>query len=134
MKKEFKKLLKEAFEAGRDYQYQSERPNLDLKESYPNFTKWYNSTKEKQCDIHVVMHKKFKKAIKLYKKIKADLDLYVSMRGSSFGISIGKDEYAIKWRSKQMRLEIVEAFLEGKKPNWHFADYLDYEEKQRRNQ
>lgn len=89
---------------------------------------------EKQCDIHVVMQKKFIKCFKLYKKIKAELDFYVSMRGSSFGIGVGEDEYAKKWQSKQMRLEIVEAFLEGRKPNWHFADYLDYDEKQRRNQ
>jgi hypothetical protein len=93
-----------------------------------------NVDDKKQCDIHVVMQKKFTKCFKLYKKIKADLDFYASMRGSSFGIGVGKDEYAIKWQSKQMRLEIVEAFLEGRKPNWHFADYLDYEEKQRRNQ
>jgi hypothetical protein len=80
---------------------------------------------KKQCDIHVVMQKKFTKCFKLYKKIKADLDFYASMRGSSFGIGVGKDEYAIKWQSKQMRLEIVEAFLEGRKPNWHFAHYID---------
>lgn len=89
---------------------------------------------EKQCDIHVVMQQKFIKCFKLYKKIKAELDYYVSKRGSSFGIGVGKDEYAKKWQNKQMRLEIVEAFLEGRKPNWHFADYLDYDEKQRRNQ
>jgi len=81
-----------------------------------------------------VMQQKFIKCFKLYKKIKSDLDSYVLMRGSSFGIGKGEDEYAKKWQSKQMRLEIVEAFLEGRKPNWHFADYLDYEERKRRNQ
>lgn len=83
------------------------------------------------CDV---MQQKLIKCFKLYKKIKADLDFYVSMRGSSFGIGVGTDEYAKKWQGKQMRLEIVEAFLEGRKTNWHFANYLDYEEKQRRNQ
>jgi len=45
MKKEFKKLLKEAFEAGRDYQYQSEHPTTV--HQYPSFTKWYNNKTEK---------------------------------------------------------------------------------------
>ena len=92
------------------------------------------SSNEKQCDIHVVMQKKFVKYFKLYKKVKAELDHYVSMRGSSFGVGVGTDEYAVKWQGKQMRLEILEAFLEGRKPNWYFAYYLNNEERNRRNQ
>jgi hypothetical protein len=47
-----KKLLKEAFEAGRDYQFSinpySGKPanNLD----YPSFTKWYNKRTNKQSN------------------------------------------------------------------------------------
>ena len=33
-----------------------------------------------------------------------------------------------------MRLEIVEAFLEGRVPNWYCARYLDYDEQERRTQ
>ena len=40
-----KKLLKEAFEAGRDYQF-SKFTNLD----YPSFTKWYNKRTNKQSN------------------------------------------------------------------------------------
>ena len=40
-----KKLLKEAFEAGRDYQYQSENPTTV--HQYPSFTKWYNKRTNK---------------------------------------------------------------------------------------
>jgi len=53
MEQEFKKLLKEAFEAGRDYQYsinpysgQIPANNLD----YPSFTKWYNKRINKQSN------------------------------------------------------------------------------------
>lgn len=35
-------------------------------------------SENKQCDIHVVMQKKFIKCFKLYKKIKSELDFYVS--------------------------------------------------------
>ena len=93
-----------------------------------------NIDKQKQCDIHVVMQKKFTKYFKLYKKVKAELDHYINMRGSSFGVGVGKDEYAVKWQGKQMRLEILEAFLEGRTPNWYFAYYLNNEERDRRNQ
>ena len=48
-------------------------------------------SENKQCDIHVVMQKKFIKCFKLYKKVKADLDHYVNMRGSSFGVGVGTD-------------------------------------------
>ena len=88
----------------------------------------------KQCAINVVMQKKFTKYFKLYKKVNAELEHYVNMRGSSFGISVRKDEYALKWQGKQMRLEILEAFLEGRTPNWYFAYYLNNEERDRRNQ
>jgi hypothetical protein len=43
-----KKLLKEAFEAGRDYQYQSEHPTTV--HQYPSFTKWYNKRTNKQSN------------------------------------------------------------------------------------
>ena len=51
----------------------------------------YSASKQetKQCDIPVVMQNKFVKYFKLYKKVKADLDHYVNMRGSSFGIGVG---------------------------------------------
>lgn len=90
--------------------------------------------KTKQCDIHVVMQNKFVKYFKLYKKVKAELDHYVNMRGSRFGIGVSTDDYAVKWQGKQMRLEILEAFLEGRTPNWYFAYYLNNEERDRRNQ
>ena len=93
-----------------------------------------NKNTEKQCDIHVVMQKKFAKYFKLYKKVKRELEYYVSMRGSSFGVGVGADEYAVKWQGKQMRLEILEAFLECRKPNWYFAYYLNNEERDKRNQ
>ena len=93
-----------------------------------------NKNTEKQCDIHVVMQKKFAKYFKLYKEVKRELEYYVSMRGSSFGVGVGVDEYAVKCQGKQMRLEILEAFLEGRKPNWYFAYYLNNEERDRRNQ
>ncbi len=93
-----------------------------------------NKNTEKQCDIHVVMQKKFAKYFKLYKEVKRELEHYVNMRGSSFGVGIEQDEYAMKWQGKQMRLEILEAFLEGRNPNWYFAYYLNNEERDRRNQ
>ena len=89
---------------------------------------------ENQCDIHVVKKKKYVKYFKLYKSVKADLDHYVNMRGSRFGVGVGADEYAIKWQGKQMRLEILEAFLEGRRPNWYFAYYIKKDERDRRNQ
>lgn len=94
----------------------------------------YNKNTKKQCDIHVVMQKKFAKYFKLYKKVKSELEYYVSMRGSGFGVGVGTDKYAVKWQGKQMRLEILEAFLEGRNPNWYFAYYLNNEERDRRNQ
>lgn len=87
-----------------------------------------------QCDIHVVMQTKFIKCFKLYKKVKSDLEHYVNMRCSSFGVGIEQDEYAVKWQGNQMRLEILEAFLEGRNPNWYFAYYLNNEERDIRNQ
>ena len=93
-----------------------------------------NIDSDKQCDIHVVMQKKFVKYFKLYKKVKAESEHYINMRGSSFGVGIEQDEYAVKWQGKQMRLEILEAFLEGRTPNWHFAYYLNNKEIDRRNQ
>jgi hypothetical protein len=84
--------------------------------------------------LDAVMQNKVAKYFKLYNKVKAELDHYVSMRGSRFGIAAAKDEYAIKWRGKRMRLEILEAFLEGRSPNWYLAYYLNNEEMDRRNQ
>jgi len=93
-----------------------------------------NKETEKKCDIHVVMQKKFTRCFKLYKKVESELQHYVNMRGSSFGVGVGTDEYSIKWQGKQMRLEILEAFLEGRNPNWYFAYYLDNDERDIRNQ
>jgi len=90
----------------------------------------YFESEKKQLPIHVVMQKKFAKYFKLYKEVKRELEYYVSMRGSSFGVGVGADEYAVKWQGKQMRLEILEAFLEGRKPNWYFAYYLNNEERE----
>lgn len=40
---ELKQLLKEAFDAGRDYQYTINPYNgKPLNDKYPSFTKWYN--------------------------------------------------------------------------------------------
>lgn len=45
---ELKQLLKEAFDAGRDYQYTINPYNgKPLNDKYPSFTKWYN----KKIDI-----------------------------------------------------------------------------------
>lgn len=76
---------------------------------------------------------KFIKCFKLYKTLKDELEYYTLMRKSKFGIYIEKDKYAIKWQSKQMRLEILEAFLEGRNIQWNLANYLSVEEKDRRN-
>jgi len=90
--------------------------------------------KAKECAINVAMQKKFVKYFKLYKQVKRELDYYIEMRGSSFGVGVGNDEYAVKWKGKQMRLELLEAFLEGRNPNWYFAYYLNNEERDKRNQ
>ena len=97
----------------------------------------YNKQEEKEQRallIGGVMQKKFIKYFKLYKEVKRELEHYVNMRGSSFGIGIGTDEYSVKWQGKQMRLELLEAFLEGRNPNWYFAYYLNNEERDKRNQ
>lgn len=70
----------------------------------------------------------------MYKSIKQELDYYAKMRGDTFGILVGKDEYAIKYQNKRMRLEIVESFLEYREPNWYVANYLDRKEIERRNE
>ncbi|AGO48348.1 hypothetical protein Phi10:1_gp007 [Cellulophaga phage phi10:1] len=86
----------------------------------------------KKCN-KLVMQNEFVKYFKLYKKVKSDSDHYVNMRGGSFGIASDKDKYAVRWQGKQMRLEILEAFLEGRNPNWYFACYLNNDERERRN-
>ena len=93
-----------------------------------------NKEVEPQYDSSVAIQNRFMKCFKLYKKVKADLKLYVIMRGTISGINKQKDEYALKWQSKQMRLEILKAFLEGRNPNWHFAYYLSNDEIDIRNQ
>ena len=75
---------------------------------------------------------------KLYKKVKNQLDMYERLRGTSFGIGARlmnkNDEYAELWQNYRMRLEIIEAKLENRNPNWFFAYYLDNLEKTKRNE
>lgn len=73
----------------------------------------------------------------LYKKVKNQMDMYERLRGATRGIGVKPieigDEYAELWQQCRMRLEILEAKLENRNPNWFFAPYLDYVEKTRRN-
>ena len=62
------------------------------------------------------------------------MDSWERLRGHCFGIAVDNDFYAIKWQSKRMSLEILEAKLEGRKPNWFNARYLNSEEAKERNE
>ena len=64
--------------------------------------------------------------------------MYERLRGTSFGIGARlmnkNDEYAELWQNYRMRLEIIEAKLENRNPNWFFAYHLDRLEMIKRNE
>ena len=70
---------------------------------------------------------------KLFKRLNREMNHLIMDRGSSFGILVDTDKEALEYQSKAMRFEIVEAYLEGRNPNWYHAPYLDNVEKERRN-
>ncbi len=76
----------------------------------------------------------YMKYFKMYKEVNRKLQHFIDMRGTCFGIGVDSDEYAIKWQGYRMRLEIIEAKLEGRNPNWFNAYYLDRLEMTIRNE
>lgn len=74
------------------------------------------------------------KYFKMYKITKNQLDHYARVRGTSFGIMVDNDTEAKNWQGIRMRLELLDAKLENRQPNWAFAKYLTIEERDRRNE
>lgn len=74
---------------------------------------------------------------RLYKTALAELKSCELSRGSTFGIAAKPiktgDIDAERWQQIRMRVEILEAHLEGRKPNWYLCYHLPVEEMQRRN-
>lgn len=52
----------------------------------------------------------------------------------SYGILVDNDEYAVRYRSFRMRLEILELYLKNTTPNWIYATYLTTDEAIARNE
>ena len=73
---------------------------------------------------------------KLYKKALKDLQQCEHLRDAgTWGIGARPitDEYARRWQQIRMRVELLEAYFENRKPNWFQCYYLSIEEMQRRN-
>ncbi len=74
---------------------------------------------------------------KLYKRALFDLQICERARDNgTWGIAAKPptDDQAKRWQSIRMRFEILEAFLEGRNPNWFFCYHISLDECKRRNE
>ena len=97
-----------------------------------------NKKQQRDCKLVATAfdarQKKVTKAFRLYKQVKQELDQTISnRRDHGFGILVGIDEKAKQWQAKRMRLEILEAIIEGRRCNWHHAPWLATEKATERN-
>ena len=70
---------------------------------------------------------------KLYRELNLSMEKIEKARGDEFGIAVKNDAFALEWQQTRMRLEILEAFLENRNPDWTNARYLSIAEALKRN-
>lgn len=71
---------------------------------------------------------------KKYRRLHDSMTNLEKRRGSSWGIGVKEDEYALQWQKLKWRHHVLEATLEGCPVNWYNADWIDNDERQRRNE
>jgi hypothetical protein len=77
---------------------------------------------------------RLKKAFRLYKARRNQMEWIIMERRTSYGIKFDDDKWAKKYQSIRMGLEIAEAVLEGRNPNWYMATWLPIQERASRTE
>jgi len=59
---------------------------------------------------------------KLWDKVRRKQDYCMRMRGSSFGIAVNCDEYAVEYQSVQARMHILDCYMNNNIPQAHVIE------------
>lgn len=77
---------------------------------------------------------RIKRAFNIYKRLSVSQQGFQNRRAQGmYGIAVDNDELAIKWRSYEFRMHVIDQWINGNSINWFYASWLTSDEAEKRN-